>query len=45
MLQILINSLINGLAIGVTALAFTLVYRPTGVFYLALGGIYALETV
>jgi branched-chain amino acid transport system permease protein len=42
MLQIVINSVINGLAIGVIALAFTLVYRPTGVFYLALGGIYAL---
>jgi branched-chain amino acid transport system permease protein len=42
MSQILINSLISGLAIGAVALAFTLVYRPTGVFYLALGGIYAL---
>lgn len=41
-LQILINSVINGLAIGGVALAFSLVYRPTGVFYLALGGIYAL---
>lgn len=42
MLQILINSLVGGLAIGAVALAFTLVYRPTGVFYLALGGIYSL---
>lgn len=42
MLQIVINSVVNGLAIGMIALAFTLVYRPTGVFYLALGGIYAL---
>jgi branched-chain amino acid transport system permease protein len=42
MLQIFINSLVSGLAIGAVALAFTLVYRPTGVFYLALGGIYAL---
>lgn len=42
MLQIFINSLISGLAIGAIALAFTLVYRPTGVFYLALGSIYAL---
>jgi branched-chain amino acid transport system permease protein len=42
MLQILINSLINGLAIGGVALAFSLVYRPTGVFYLALGGVYSL---
>ena len=42
MLQIFINSLINGLAIGSIALAFSLVYRPTRVFFLALGGLYAL---
>ncbi len=40
-MQILFNGIINGLIIILLALAFTVVYLPTGVFYIALGGIYA----
>jgi branched-chain amino acid transport system permease protein len=39
--QILINGLITGLTIAVMALAFTVVYLPTHIFYIALAGIYA----
>lgn len=40
-MQILINGLISGLTIAVLALGFTVVYLPTRVFHIALGGIYA----
>jgi branched-chain amino acid transport system permease protein len=40
--QILINGLINGLTLAVLALGFTVVYLPTRVFYVALGGVYSL---
>lgn len=39
-MQILINGIITGLTIAVLALGFTVVYLPTGVFHIALGGIY-----
>ncbi|MCC6485532.1 MAG: branched-chain amino acid ABC transporter permease [Armatimonadetes bacterium] len=39
--QILINGTISGLCAGVLALAFTIVYLPTGVFHIALGAVYA----
>ncbi len=41
-LQVLLNGLIAGMAIGVLALAFTVVFLPTRVFHIALGGIYGL---
>lgn len=41
-MQILINGLITGMTIGVLALAFSMVYLPTRVFFVALGGVYAL---
>lgn len=41
-MQILINGLLQGLMFGSVGVAFALVYRATKVFYLALGGIYAL---
>lgn len=41
-MQILLNGLITGLTIAVLALAFTVVYLPTRVFHVALGGIYVL---
>jgi branched-chain amino acid transport system permease protein len=40
--QVLLNGLIAGMAIGVLALAFTVVSLPTRVFHIALGGIYGL---
>lgn len=40
-MQILVNGIITGLTIAVLALGFTVVYLPTRVFHLALGGIYA----
>jgi len=40
--QIIVNGIITGLTIAVLALAFVVVYLPTRVFYVALGGIYAL---
>jgi branched-chain amino acid transport system permease protein len=40
--QIIINGLINGLTLAVLALGFTVVYLPTRVFYVALGGLYSL---
>jgi branched-chain amino acid transport system permease protein len=41
-MEVLINGLTNGLTIAVLALAFLMVYLPTRVFYVALGGIYAI---
>ena len=41
-MQIFINGLITGLTIAVMALAFTVVYLPTHIFYIALAGIYAI---
>ncbi len=41
-MQILVNGLITGGIVAVMALAFTVVYLPTRIFYIALGGIYAL---
>jgi branched-chain amino acid transport system permease protein len=40
-MQVLVNGIINGLPIAVLALAFTVVYLPTRIFYIALGAIYA----
>lgn len=40
-MQILFNGIINGLTFVLLALAFTVVYLPTRVFYIALGGVYA----
>jgi len=42
MLQILANGIITGGIIAVMALAFTVVYLPTRIFYIALGGVYAI---
>lgn len=41
-MQIIANGLITGLTIVVLALAFVVAYLPTGVFHLALGGVYAI---
>jgi branched-chain amino acid transport system permease protein len=41
-MQILVNGIITGLTIAVLALAFIVVYLPTQVFHVALGGIYVL---
>ena len=41
-MQIFINGAISGFTLALLALAFQVVYRPCRVFYLALGGIYAL---
>lgn len=41
-MQIFLNGLISGLTIAILALGFTIVYLPTRVFHVALGGIYAL---
>ncbi len=38
-MQILANGILNGLIIALMALAFQLVYLPTKVFHVALGGI------
>lgn len=40
-MQILVNGIITGLTIALLALAFTVVYLPTKVFHVALGGVYA----
>jgi branched-chain amino acid transport system permease protein len=40
--QILLNGIVNGGIIALIALAFSLAYLPSGVFHLALGGIYVL---
>ncbi len=41
-MQILINGIISGLSLALLAVAFSAVYLPTRVFYIALGGIYTL---
>lgn len=41
-MQILLNGLLQGILFGAFGVAFSLVYRTTKVFYLALGGIGAL---
>lgn len=41
-MQIVVNGLVTGLAIGVLAVAFSAVYLPTRVFHIALGGIYVV---
>ena len=41
-MQILGNGILNGLIIALMALAFQLVYLPTKVFHVALGGIYVI---
>lgn len=41
-MQILLNGLVNGSVISIIALAFSLAYLPSGVFHLALGGVYVL---
>ncbi len=41
-MQILANGILNGLIIALMALAFQLVYLPTRVFHVALGGIYVV---
>jgi len=40
-MQIIINGFISGLTISTLALAFAVVYVPTRVFHVAIGGIYA----
>ena len=40
-MQILVNGLIDGFAISLLALAFTLVYVPAKVFHIALAGVYS----
>ena len=40
-MQIFVNGIITGLTIAVLALAFSVVYLPTRVFHVALGGVYA----
>lgn len=42
MAQILVNGLVQGLLLAVVAVAFSLVYATTRVFYIALGATYAL---
>lgn len=41
-MQILLNALINGLAIALLAVAFQLVYLPTRIFFIGLAGLYTL---
>jgi branched-chain amino acid transport system permease protein len=41
-MQVLLNGFISGLSLALLAVAFMVVYLPCRVFYLALGGIYAL---
>jgi branched-chain amino acid transport system permease protein len=40
-MQILANGLVSGLTLAVLAVAFSVVYLPTRVFHIALGGVYA----
>jgi branched-chain amino acid transport system permease protein len=40
-LQVILNSLIAGSSVALLAAAFQIVYLPTRVFFLALGGVYA----
>ncbi len=41
-MQAFVNGIISGLTMAVLALAFSMVYLPTRVFHLALGGVYAI---
>jgi branched-chain amino acid transport system permease protein len=41
-MQIIINGLISGLVITVVAIGFNAVYLPSRIFYIALGGVYAI---
>jgi branched-chain amino acid transport system permease protein len=41
-MQIFANGLITGLTLALLAVSFSIVYLPTRVFYLALGGIYTI---
>ena len=41
-MQIIINGLISGLVISVVAIGFNAVYLPSRIFYIALGGVYAI---
>jgi len=41
-MQVIINGLISGLVISVLAIGFNAVYLPTRIFYISLGGIYAI---
>lgn len=42
-MQILINGLISGMAIGLLAVAFQTVYLPTRIFFISLAGIYSVS--
>ena len=42
MTQVLLSGIINGLNIALLATAFSLVYVPTRVFHIALGGVFAV---
>ena len=39
-MQILLNGLCNGMVIALLAIAYTVVYVPTRIFYISLAGIY-----
>lgn len=41
-MQILLNGIINGLTISLLALAFSVVFLPTRIFHIAMGGVYAV---
>lgn len=41
-MQVIINGIISGLVLSVIALGFNVVYLPSRIFYIALGGIYAI---
>jgi len=41
-MQVFVNGIISGLTLAVLALAFSVVYLPTGVFHIALAGIYVI---
>lgn len=40
-MQIIVNGIITGTTISLLALAFSVVFLPTGIFHIAMGGIYA----
>lgn len=41
MTQVILNGIVNGLNIAMLAMAFSLVYIPTRIFHVAIGGIFA----
>lgn len=41
-MQILVNGIISGLSIALMALAFNVIYLPTRIFYVALGGLFSI---